>query len=371
MKAHASFSPSASDRWLNCPASHLRSAALPPAPSSAYADRGTLLHEYAAIGLLGTLREMDRKAREAGVTLADDEREAIVTYVNFCKKLRKRSVAWGVEVGVEYSEELFGTVDFYAVADGMLHVVDFKGGRGVLVDVLDNPQLLTYAAMLMEAHSVAKFATRVVTHIVQPLYPNDAPIRSAFYSPERIAGWKERVFAAMTLAKSADAPFNPGEHCRWCPVKPQCPALLGMATSLPAPLEQADMSVEKISEWLTKADTIESWIAALRAHAHELVQGGTAIPGWKLVDKRAIRKWTSEDDVLAAAKIEGLDVQELKLLSPPQVEKRYKTIPLMLQPFIDQTPSGQNLVRDPATAVVTDSAKPALDAALRHLQYRV
>jgi len=372
MKQHAAFSPSASDRWLNCPASHLRSAALPPAPSSTYADRGTLLHEYAAIAVLGTMREMDKKARDNGVTFETDEREAILVYVNFCKKLRKRASAWGVEVRVEYSEELFGTVDFYAVADGMLHVVDFKAGRGVLVDVLENPQLLTYAAMLMETHSAAKAAPRVATHIVQPLYPNDAPIRSAFYSRQRIEEWKEHVFAAMSRAKADDAPFHPGEHCRWCPVKPQCPALMGLATSLPAPLEQADMSVEKLSEWLAKADTIETWIAALRAHAHQLVEGGTAIPGWKLVDKRAVRKWTDEDEVLAVATARSYNVTEIKLLSPPQVEKRYKTIPLVLQPFVDQTPSGQNLVRDPATAIIaTDSAKPALDAALLHLQYRV
>jgi len=88
MKQHAAFSPSASDRWLNCPASHLRSAALPPAPSSTYADRGTLLHEYAAIAVLGTMREMDKKARDNGVTFETDEREAILVYVNFYDTFR-------------------------------------------------------------------------------------------------------------------------------------------------------------------------------------------------------------------------------------------------------------------------------------------
>jgi hypothetical protein len=43
---------------------------------------------------------------------------------------------------------------------------------------------------------------------------------------------------------------------------------------------------------------------------------------------------------------------------------------VVLQPFVDQTPSGQNLVRD-ESYVATDTEQPALDKALLNLQYRV
>ena len=63
---------------------------------------------------------------------------------------------------------------------------------------------------------------------------------------------------------------------------------------------------------------------------------------------------------------------ELQVLSPAKLEKKYREIPLALRRFIDQTPSGKNLVRDPATAVSSaDAAAPQLDSALLNLQYRV
>ena len=149
---------------------------------------------------------------------------------------------------------------------------------------------------------------------------------------------------------------------------------MGLATALPAPLASGSLPPAQLADWLGKADVIEQWIAALREHAHGIINNGVPIPGWKLQDKRATRKWSDEEQVLATAKANGIRAQGLKLLSPTQLEKKYKTIPLALKPFVDQTPSGKNLVRDPATAVVaTDNAneRPALQSALLNLQYRV
>jgi hypothetical protein len=374
MTEHAVFAPSASDRWLNCPASHLRSLALPPAPSSSYAERGTQLHDLGAIGILKGLKAMDVAAADS--ELEADERAALATYVKFCMGLRRGAVMWRVEQRVAHSSELFGTIDFFAIKGTTLHVVDFKGGRGIFVDALDNPQLLTYAMMLCEAAETGDAALpridTVQVHIVQPLYASDAPIRSASYSRAQIAAWYNRVTMAMARAKNVDAPYNPGEHCRFCPVKPQCPALLGLVQQMPSPPVMEGLPVAKLAEWLAKADVIETWIAALREHAHGLINIGTAIPGWKLVDKRATRKWSNEAGVLTVAKANNIRAQELELLSPAKLEKKYKTIPLVLRPFVDQTPSGKNLVRDPATAVAPGAdQQPALDTALLNLQYRV
>jgi len=375
--SHAVFSPSASGRWIACPASHLRGLALPPLPPSQYSDRGTLLHRLAAIGVMETLRAMDMQAAAEGVVLEPDERAALAVYVKFVKGLRKSSKIWRVEQRVVYSEELYGTIDFFAVKGDTLHVVDFKGGRGIRVEALDNPQLLTYAMMVCELlDRVEEYAlfrpANVHVHIVQPLYTSDAPIRGATYTRAEMTAWRDGLLHAMVRAKALDAPFNPGDHCRFCPVKPTCPALMGLAQKLPAPVAQDSLSTVQLAEWLTKADTIEVWIGALREHAHSLISNGTPIPGWKLVDKRATRKWSDEDAVIAAAVSNNIRAQELQLLSPAQLEKKYREIPLLLKPFIEQKPSGQNLVRDPATAVVTDNAtKPALDVALLNLQYRV
>lgn len=376
--AHAVFSPSASDRWINCPASHLRSLALPPAPSSVYAERGTLLHTLAAIGVTQTLQAMDMETVRMGETLAPDERAAIGTYVKYVKLLRKGAALWRCEWQVTHSEELFGTIDFFAVVGKTLHVVDFKGGRGIKVEVIDNPQLLTYAMMVCGAlhydddDSELLQVEEVVLHIVQPLFEGDAPVRRVSYTPAQIDHWRTQVLLAMDRAKQPDAPFNPGEHCRFCPVKPTCPALMGLAAQLPAPVEQGALTTAKLAEWLAKADVIETWIAALREHAHFLIEHKGTIPGWRLQDKRATRKWSDEEAVLVEAKAAKLHVTERRVLSPAQVEKKYRTIPVTLQPFVKQESSGKNLVRD-ASYVAPESVaeQPALDNALLNLQYRV
>ena len=206
---HAAFSPSASERWIACPASHLRAAALPPAPSSVYAERGTLLHAYAAIGVMESLRAMCARAKADSAMLEADEYAALAIYVKLCKSLRSGADSWQVEQQVGYNDELFGTIDFYAVKDGTLHVVDFKGGRGVLVEADDNPQLLTYALLVnrrVQEHACANGSLRPVTndvklHIVQPLFPGVPPMRSVTYPITKLVEWEVTLRTAMKRAK--------------------------------------------------------------------------------------------------------------------------------------------------------------------------
>ena len=114
MSEHAVFSPSAAERWIGCPASHLRSLAVPRLPSSVYSERGTLLHDLAAFAVLRTLKAMDAEVGRRAIVLDADERAAIATYVKFCKGLRSGAALWRVEECVSYSDELFGTIDFWA-----------------------------------------------------------------------------------------------------------------------------------------------------------------------------------------------------------------------------------------------------------------
>jgi hypothetical protein len=46
-RAHAPFSPSATDRWMNCPASVNAAAPAPDSPPNKYTIAGTLCHEQA------------------------------------------------------------------------------------------------------------------------------------------------------------------------------------------------------------------------------------------------------------------------------------------------------------------------------------
>ena len=72
----------------------------------------------------------------------------------------------------EYVPEGFGTGDLVIVADGVIEVIDFKGGRGVRVDATRNSQLMLYGlGALLEFDPLYDIRTVRMT-IVQPRLSN-------------------------------------------------------------------------------------------------------------------------------------------------------------------------------------------------------
>lgn len=64
--------------------------------------------------------------------------------------------------------EGFGTGDCVIIADGTLHIVDFKYGRGILVEAKDNPQMMLYALGALELFDCLYDIDTVSMTIFQP-----------------------------------------------------------------------------------------------------------------------------------------------------------------------------------------------------------
>ena len=82
---------------------------------------------------------------------------------------------------------------------------------------------------------------------------------------------------------------------------------------------------QALSTALTSIPLVEERIAAIKAFAYERASAGDAVPGYKLVEKRARRHWTDEALVIKWAQdraIEPFEKPELK--SPAQLEKGLK-----------------------------------------------
>lgn len=362
------------ERIAACPASWRASKDV-PRTSSAYADRGTLLHDLGAMTISNRVLTTDRHCKREGIVLARDERAAVLLYARHCRKLCRKATYWAIEQSLAYTVEMFGTPDFHAVCGDTLHIVDLKTGTGVYVEADNNVQLQCYAVLAfsnLPVH-IQREIKRVALTIVQPLYEGARPIRTADYPVESIPDWQGEINLAIERAKNPNARFSPGEHCRFCPAKPSCPALMGVAQAFPNATLHGTLTPVQVGEMLQKVDTIEIWIKALRELAHEAIGHGIPIPGWKLQDKRAVRKWTDEKAVIKTAEANGIVAREYKLMTPAALAKRHGSMPAQLLPFIDQTPSGQNLVRDASTDVTDTSAPPevTLAKALEMLQYRV
>lgn len=146
---HALLAPSSSERWINCPPS-AKENAVQQDTSSSYAQQGTDAHalcEYKVKKALGhrvrdpteDLTYFDEEMAECSDTYCEFVMEQVETAKQNCSDPLVL-----VEQRLDFTRwvaESFGTADCIIVADGMLTVIDFKYGLGILVEAEENPQM--------------------------------------------------------------------------------------------------------------------------------------------------------------------------------------------------------------------------------------
>ena len=334
MAAHSDIvGGSTAKRVIACPGSVKLCQTMPPKPSSRYADEGTLCHN-----IMNAVLTDDRKPEDfLGDTLGDITvtEELLETKVRPALRaldeidpLRDMTYECETVVHFDYALPLvFGSADLLGRMGNRAIVLDWKFGDGVDVEVEENPQAMFYAAAAMRtpgAKWVFDGATEVECIIVQPTART--PIKRWLTTPDRIRAFERQLFAAVSEALGPDPSMATGDHCRWCAAKPVCPLLNGAADrALAAQINALDAA--GIGEMLTKADLLDQWITDLRALAFQMMEKGVAVPGYKLVPKRATRQWVDPEQAQTALEGIGLDQTELmetKLLSPAQMEKVLK-----------------------------------------------
>lgn len=351
---HSRLGASIAHRWMNCPGS-VRLAANRPDADDEYKREGRTAHLLAEGWLrTGALPLSPEGLMAAGVN--DEMVEHVRTYVDHVRArvAHWRSSGGPVELHVERRVTLaeldtrkqltgdmepFGTADavIVAPAPNVLEVIDLKYGQGVVVEVQDNPQLLTYAlGAYLSLPALDRLNVRdIFVTIVQPRAEHrDGPVRTVEYRIEDLRAFAGKFIAAALATLAPDAPLNPGKWCRFCPAHAECPALRRHAmevaqvdfdavpVDLPPPPEYLPLPV--IADILTKAPVLEQWLAACRERIVRELEQGKTVPGWKLVEKRAIRRWASESEVRAWVEREGLGADAFEpqtLLSPAQMEK--------------------------------------------------
>ena len=143
---------------------------------------------------------------------------------------------------------------------------------------------------------------------------------------ERIKQFEQELVMAVHESQKPDAKLQHGEHCRWCAAKPICPRMTG-AVDRAINTQIKSIDVDTLGRYLHNADLLEDWIKDLRALAFQLLEKNIAVPGYKLVNKQARRKWTDENKAKQALLSLGLKesvVVETSIMSPSQAEKALK-----------------------------------------------
>lgn len=338
--------------------------------TSVYAEEGTQAHELAEYCLSTGIKDAFSADAREHVHWSHETAEAVQVYLD---TVWEAASAKGATLEVEtrfhltaIDPDAFGTNDamVYDPAKGKLTIIDYKHGAGVAVDVEGNKQLLYYAlGAATRKHNLPLREIEMV--IVQPRASHgDGPVRRWTVDPADLLEWSGDLKAAIAATRDPDAPLVAGTHCRWCPAKGFCPAFRDQAIEA-ARLDFAEpghMSPAELADMLEQADVIEAWLKAVREYAYGRAMAGEPPSGFKLVAKRATRKWANEGEVIKWLKRRGLrddDIFEMKVRSPAQVEKQIdKDERPDLEQFVIKESSGLTLVpeRDRREAVTPGAA---------------
>ena len=374
-RSHARLNASSSHRWMMCPPSVKLSEQFADKPSP-YAEEGTFLHELCELKLHRYLGDMvpelieEQYAEHRDNDFYSDEAESVTDeYVAFCietieaVRLSCPDPLIMVEHRLDYSEyvpEGFGTGDLVIVADGVIEVIDFKGGRGVRVDANRNSQLMLYGlGALLEFDPLYDIHTVRMT-IVQPRLSNTSTYE---ITAQELIRWAEtEVRPKAMLAYEGAGEFCAGEWCRFCKARYTCRKRSEYHMRLAEhDFRQPDLlSDEEIADILPVADSLNSWVQDLLAYATQAAVNGKSWPGYKLVAGRTVRKYTSEAEVIKAATEAGYtDIYKTTLLGVGDLEKRMgrKRFGEVLGKFIVKPAGAPTLVPE------TDARKPYSDAA--------
>lgn len=149
-------------QWIHCTPSAKLCDELPDTESS-YTKEGTLAHEICELKLTadslktGTYtRRMNKiKKNELYQEEMQGFTDQYVDYVETLSNSLPEKPYMAVEKMVEFDEYVpdgFGTADCILICGSVMHVIDFKYGKGVPVNAGGNPQMGLYALGALKAY---------------------------------------------------------------------------------------------------------------------------------------------------------------------------------------------------------------------------
>ena len=327
---HAILSASAAHRWLECTPSARLSENFEDT-TSVYALEGTVVHQMCEIKLCKALGlECDEKLPD-DFEITIEMEESSDSYVQYILDLLEEIKTKCpdpivlVEQHLDFSNYVpdgFGTGDCVIIADGLIHIVDYKNGSGVKVDSTKNPQMMLYALGALNLFDCLYDITHVSMTIFQPRIGN---ISTYEMEKSELIDWANNYLVPRAkLAFEGKGEFVPGEHCRFCKCKVQCRARALANLQLAAyEFKEPDLlEDDEIEEIIGKVDDLVDWGNSVKEYALNEALKGKKWTRYKLVEGRSNRKYTSEEDVAKAVKDAGLDPYEHKLLSITELTKR-------------------------------------------------
>lgn len=356
-------------RRMMCPGSYRLEAAAPEPPESPYAADGSMKHaamerlmDDAALMPASLIGETAN-----GLTITRDAvDEALVPALDAFRRLQEQygEIEYVVEARVG-DGRIFGTVDLLGASPTHTVVLDWKFGAGVPVSAKDSYQHRFYAALALRDPRFADMFAEdrpVVLAVIQPAIGTGLDVHETTVTDLR--DFHADMLAAVARIEAGEETLQGGAWCRFCRAAATCPARVGTVERLLA-ARDPEIDPRELGALLDLADEAEDWVRAVRATAHAEMEKGRPVLGWKLVARRATRKWRDAGEALDRLTDAGADaatITRTELMSPAQVEKALKRqkIAADIRELVVSHSSGTTLARadDDRPAVTPVGAGP-------------
>lgn len=387
MSQHALLAPSSSSRWLKCTPSARWEDALQPAEEeiNEAAAEGTFAHALAEYALKSIFygNEADHvefmSVHGGSPFYSSELQEYVDEYVQFVKlEYAKIDLISEVNILLEFTlnlapdvPESFGMVDIGISSYDMLHIIDFKYGKGVFVSAVDNSQLKLYAYGVYEklrtSESLSTSLKTIKTTIYQPRLNN---IQTIEYTVEELLKWiDEYVKPRALLAFDGKGEFVPGDHCKFCCARHQCKAFhdhnlqLAVTDFSTSPTMISDKEVVEI---LNRGANLVAWIKGVQEYALSTALKGKVWPGYKVVTGRSQRAYKNEAQVLdklVENRYNPVAVTDTKLLGLTELTKLLgkKKFNELVGPFLIKSKGKPTLVPETDSRNQLNSIESAIE----------
>lgn len=358
-RVHKRFSPSQAERFFACHGSTNLLARVSVREESIWAKEGTDAHAI----LEHALRNGFRRAKDAHED-SDLWMFPLNTFDNF--------FYYSVQIALDYVYAIldehpdaqmsleqvvnvpcpsapgeadgYNDIQIWIPSIKTLYIIDFKHGAGITKAAFGNKQLLQYGAGVV--YGMAEKPEQTILVIVQPrAYHEDGATREYEVTEFDLMNYLDLMDQAVAASLQPDAPLSPDDngkttdHCRFCDAKTVCPAREAQALSVinksfktvrdvkaPEFPLISELDIDRLAYIRMYGPMLVKWVEDVNDHILELAKAGHHIPGTKVVEAKAMRKWFGDPDELATrlSALTGRPIEEVvtrKLINITDAEK--------------------------------------------------
>lgn len=316
---HALLSASSSSRWLKCTPSARMSEQFKNNDTD-FTREGTLAHSIA---------ERILKGKSVDTTkITPAMLEYVKSYTDFCIAERDKYpdglmlIEQHINLS-KYVPKSFGTADCLILSKSKkcIDVIDFKYGRGVLVEAKRNTQLMLYGLGCLEiARANGIEVEKVFCTIFQPRLQN---VGTYILSRQELIEWGESIMPTAIKAYYGDGKTNAGDWCRFCPAKVRCRSYAGKIKELEDIKKDFNvLTNEELAQLLDSLVELTNYINNIKEELKQaLLENDNSVKGYRIKEVSGPRILTA--NALSYLNMIGVKTTEEKQRSITKLKSIY------------------------------------------------